>query len=225
MKITAGPTVAGGFLAAVLLGTSAVFAEPIQTATPVQTTDWSGYYVGLSAARPTGDNTWRVSEFELFLIPDEWSGTLSTLSLGRDWQIGRLIFGAVLGVSNGEIAAQPQSDIWYTCFQCDTLISNLVSLRGRAGLDLGKTMVYAAGGVTQADVAGTSGNRQTVVNSDTLVGWTLGVGLERKITGQISLTAGYDFTDLGNIALERHVEGTDTSIEFGLMQIGVNYRW
>lgn len=225
MKITAGPIVAGGLLAAVL-GTSAVFAEPIQTATPVQTTDWSGYYVGLSATQPTGDNYWdRPALGDHATLSDDWSGTLPILTVGRDWQRGGLTFGAAFSLSSGEITAAPQPGIYLLCNDCDTIVSDLMTLRARAGLAAGKMHFFATGGFAEADVAGTSGGGQTTVNSGTLSGWTLGLGVERRLGEKISLTAGYDHFDLGAITLERHNPGAISKIEFGLMQLGVNYRW
>lgn len=224
MKTRASLVAAGAVLAAFAMP-SAVFADPTQPTTPSQASDWSGSYVGLSAGRPTGDNTWSIDASDLSLVPGDWSGTLPRLTLGHDWQRGRLTYGAALSLSSGDISAAPQSDVFFSCFECNTVVSDLLTLRVRAGLSAGKTLVYAAGGLAQGDVSGTSGDGQTVVNSDRLTGWTLGLGVERQIAQQISLTASYDHTDLGSIALDGHVDGTDSSIEFGLMQIGVNYRW
>jgi opacity protein-like surface antigen len=225
MKRAAGPIAAASLLAAIL-GTSAVFAEPTQTATPSQTTDWSGYYVGLSAAQPTGDNYWdRPALGDHSTLSDDWSGTLPILTVGRDWQRGQLTFGAAFSLSGGEITAAPQPGIFLLCNDCDTIVSDLMTLRGRAGLAAGKMHYFVTGGFARADVAGTSGGGQTTVNSDTLTGWTLGLGVERHLGEKLSLTAGYDRTDLGAITLERHNPGAISEIKFGLMQIGVNYRW
>lgn len=225
MKRAAGPIAAASFLAAAL-GTHPVFAEPSQTATPGQTTDWSGYYVGLSAAKPTGDNYWdRPALGDHATLTDDWSGNLSILTVGRDWQRGQFTFGAAFSISSGEITASPQPGFYLLCNECDTIINDLMTLRGRAGLAEGKMHFFATGGFAEADVAGTSGAGQTTVNSDRLSGWTLGLGVERRIGEKLSLTASYDHFDLGAITLERHNPGAISEIEFGLMQIGVNYRW
>lgn len=187
--------------------------------------DWSGYYVGVSTAQPQGDTTWDLPRLAFSLTPGEWSGTLPALTLGRDWQRGRLTFGAALSLSNGEISARPVGDPNFSCFECDTVVSDLKTLRGRAGLAAGKMHYFITGGFAEADVAGTSGSGRTTVNSGKLTGWTLGLGLERKLTDNITLSASYDKVDLGSIILDRHVPGTIAEIDFGLMQIGVNYRW
>lgn len=228
---------APGFLAAVGLCAAAAFSPataggPVEAAAPAGAAtlpapaeDWTGFYVGIAAAQPTGDNTWDLPSLELWLVPGDWSGTRPILTLGHDWQRGRLTFGAALSLGSGEIAAAPQSDVFFTCFRCETVVGDLITLRGRAGLAAGKTLFYASGGFAQAKVSGTSGGGLTTVNSDRLTGWTLGLGVERQIGDRISLTASYDHTDLGSIDLSRHVAGTVSDIDFGLMQIGVNYRW
>ena len=222
MKRAAGPIAAASFLAA----SSAVFSEPTQTAPAGQMTDWSGYYVGLSAGQPTGDNNWdQPALTDHSTLSDDWSGTLPILTVGRDWQRGRLTFGAAVSLSSGEITAAPQPGIFLLCNDCDTVVRDLMTLRGRAGLAAGKMHYFATGGFAQADVTGTSGNGQTTVNSGTRAGWTLGIGVERRLGENISLTAAYDHTDLGSIPLEGHAAGTISEINFGLMQIGVNYRW
>lgn len=219
MKITAGPIVAGSLFAAVL-GSSAALAEPIQSA------DWSGYYVGLSAARSTGDNYWdRPALGDHATLSDDWTGALPILTLGRDWQRGQFTFGAAFSLSNGEITASPQPGIYLLCNECDTIVSDVMTLRGRAGLADGKMHFFVTGGYAQGDVAGTSGAGQTTVNSGTLTGWTLGLGVERHLGETVSLTASYDHFDLGAITLERHNPGAISKIEFGLMQLGINYRW
>lgn len=225
MKRAAGPIAAASVLAAIL-GASSVFAEPTRTASTGQVTDWSGYYVGLSAARPTGDNYWdRPALGDHATLSDDWVGSLPILTVGRDWQRGQFTFGAAFSLSSDEITASPQPGIFLLCNDCDTIVSDLMTLRGRAGLAAGKVHVFATGGLARADVAGTSGGGQTTVNSDTLSGWTLGLGVERSLGEQLSLTAGYDHFDLGEITLERHNPGAISKIEFGLLQVGVNYRW
>ncbi|MDP3194457.1 outer membrane protein [Tabrizicola sp.] len=236
MTSRSGPLAAAGILC-VIACSAALAGGPVETAPAVSAPaepaplalavpeDWSGFYIGIAAARPRGDNTWRLNDLDLSLIPSDWSGTLPILTLGRDWQRGRLTFGAALSLANGEISASPQSDLFLSCFRCDTVVSDLITLRGRAGLATGKMHYFATGGFAQADVAGTSGAGATTVNSATLTGWTLGLGVERRIAEKLSLTASYDHADLGALDLSGHVAGTDSSIDFSLMQIGVNYRW
>ena len=229
MAIRPDRLAAAGSLVA-LLSSAALAGGPVADATSqagpaAATGDWSGYYAGLSVARPTGDTTWDLPRLAFSLLPDGWSGTLPTLTFGRDWQRGRLTFGAAVSLSSGEISAAPQSDVFFSCIQCNTVVSDLMTLRGRAGLASGRMHYFATGGLARADVAGTSGAGQTTVNSGSLTGWTLGLGLERRLGEHVSLSASYDHTDLGSITLDGHVPGTVADIDFGLMQIGVNYRW
>lgn len=223
-----GRLAAAGTLAVFLF--SAAFAGGPVTESPAPvadaaTVDWSGYYAGISVGRPTGDTTWDLPPLALSLVPDNWGGTLPALNVGRDWQRGRLTFGAAFSLSSGELTAAPQSDVFFSCFQCNTIVSDLLTLRGRAGLATGRMLYFATGGIARADVVGTRSSGVTTINSDTLTGWTLGLGVERRLAEKISISASYDHTDLGSISFDAHVPGTVADIDFGLMQIGVNYRW
>lgn len=211
---------------AVQAGGPVLAEEPAPAAAPAATNDWSGYFIGLASARPSGDNAWDLPALEDHaLVPDSWTGRLTTVTLGHDWQRGRLTFGTAISRSNGEITAAPQPGIYLLCNDCNTIVSDLTTLRARAGIAAGKTHLFATGGYARADVAGTSGGGQTTVNGATLTGWTLGLGVERQISSRLSLTASYDHTDLGTITLDRHVPGTIAEIDFDLMQFGLTYRW
>ena len=158
-------------------------------------------------------------------IPDDWSGNLSTLSLGYDWQRGKLVYGVTLAVSNGDLVAMPAA------FQGDSskvmTIDKLKTFRGRVGYALGKILVYATAGVakshSQASISGRSG---IIVVADDLTGWTAGIGVERFVSDKITLSAEYLHTDLGRMELHRiFATQSYTDIRFGLLQLGVNYRW
>jgi len=215
-----------------ILACSAVSAGGLEEVDPppilaasVVTNDWSGFYVGLTAAKPTGDNNWDLPRLALKLVADSWSGTLPILTIGHDWQRGRLTFGAAFSLASGEITAAPQSSVFFSCFRCNTVVSDLMTLRGRVGVASGRMHYFVTGGFARADVAGTSGGGLTSINSETRNGWTLGLGIEHRLGEKLSLTASYDHTDLGSIDLSPHVSGTVSDIDFGLIQLGLNYRW
>lgn len=208
-----------------LAGGPVVVDAPVAPVVSAAPTDWSGFYVGLAAAKPTGDNNWDLPRLALELVADSWSGTLPILTVGHDWQRGNLTFGAALSLAPGKITAAPQSAVFFSCSRCNTVVSDLMTLRGRVGFASGRMHYFATGGFARADVAGTSGGGQTTVNSGTMNGWTLGLGVEHRLNEKLSLTASYDHTDLGTIDLSGHVPGTVSDIDFGLIQVGLNYRW
>lgn len=99
-------------------------------------------------------------------------------------------------------------------------ISNIGTLRARAGLAWNDALVYVTGGVAQVEMRG-SGNVGTVQDSDSnwSTGWTMGGGLDYALTDSLSLgleylyigidEASYKFTDSAGttVAVDQDVEG------------------
>jgi outer membrane immunogenic protein len=209
----------------VMAGGPIAIAEEPTVAAEAEVQDWKGLHFGLVAAKPYGESFWAERRFSAQSTPDDFSGTLPTLSAGYDWQRGKLVYGVTLGVSTGEMTAQPTNGSGFGCDGCETTVDKLVTLRGRVGWSLGKTLIYATAGAARADVIGTF-QVTSVIGQGTLTGWTAGIGVERFVGKKITLSAEYLQTDLGRMELP-FLCGVNcyTDVEFGLLQLGVNYRW
>lgn len=187
--------------------------------------DWSGFFFGAALATPHGKNTWQVHDLALELVPSRWTGSAMIVSIGHDWQRGRLTYGGIVSLGTGQIAAAPTSGVFFTCIACETTIQDLMTVRGRVGLSAGETHVFASGGLARANVAATNVGGAMLINDDKLSGWTLGLGVERRIGDGLSLALSYDHFDLGALDLSSYVPQTDSDISFDLMQVGMNFRW
>ena len=214
----ASPTIAGGPTA--VAEETAVAAEM----PPITGPDWQGLYAGLSFARPSGDNFWVVPS-QGPSTTDDFSGNVTSVTVGHDWQRGKLVYGLGLSYGAGDIIANPQTNTW-TCDDCSTTVSKMTSLRGRLGLAMGKTLIYATGGILRADADGMI-EGSTSVGSDTLNGTIVGLGVEHLVSGNLSVSLEYLKTDLGRFDLPAlcSVDSCYTDIEFGQTQLGLNYRW
>lgn len=219
-----GPDFLSAALLALALCSPVLANEPVGHGDPAP--DWTGFYFGAALATPQGDNFWSVTTLaDHDLVSDRWYGEAAMLTLGHDWQRGRLTFGASLSVGHGAITATPANGLYLTCVSCDTRVSKLVSLRGRAGIVSGETLFFASGGFARAHVEATNVGGLVPVNHAKLSGWTAGLGMEHRIGDTLTLALSYDHVDLGALDLSAYVPLTKTDITFGLMQVGMNLRW
>ncbi|MET3898397.1 outer membrane immunogenic protein [Devosia sp. UYZn731] len=75
------------------------------------------------------------------------------------------------------------------------------SIRGRIGVALDTTLLYATGGLAVARVENNLvvvGGALDATASNTYVGWTIGAGVEHMVTDNLSVFAEYDYADLGS---------------------------
>lgn len=226
-----------GYVIAVALSALAVFpaaaggpttmtAEQPVVSAPAVAVDWQGLHFGIAAQRPSGDNFWAERSIPVASAAGNWAGTTPSLSLGYDLQRGKMVYGMVLSISSGDFQAIPTTGGGFGCGGCETSVEKLTTLRGRVGLSLGKTLVYASAGLARANATGTSVSGTFVTGKDSLSGWTAGVGVERFVGSKITVSAEYLQTDLGRLELPLSCGSQCyTDISFGAVQLGINYRW
>ena len=153
---------------------------------------WTGFYLGVHAGS-TFDSTTTFSfdnaDFEL----ENGNAGLVGVHLGYNWQTAGNI---VLGVE-GSLSIP---------FDDDSGNETLSSLRGRLGYSLGKTLIYATGGLAFAD------NENA---DESFTGWVAGAGIEHKIRSNVSLglealyysfEQDFDGIDLGNEVINAPLE-------------------
>lgn len=188
--------------------------------------DWTGLHFGIAIAKPRGDNAYGERSGPVESIPGDWSGNLPTLSLGHDWQRGGLVYGVALSVAGGDTSAVPTPSGGFACPGCETSIKNLATLRGRVGIATGKTLIFASAGAARAKVAATLFDGGGSLGDDSLSGWAAGIGVERFVGQKITVSAEYLKTDLGRMELPTNCSSQCyTDVDFGQVQLGVNYRW
>ena len=186
--------------------------------------DWQGPYVGFAIGKPTGDNVFGRSDLDIWSTPTDWSGRPASLKAGYDWQRGRLVFGVALDVYFGEISNPTTNSYIVACFGvCKIAFFDLQMLRGRVGITSGKNLFYATAGLARAYGRFTA-QSVAVVGEGKVNGWTAGIGIERRLTDHITMTAEYRHTDLGALPLSCFAT-CQTPIKFGLAELGVAYRW
>ena len=135
---SASPLLAGGM-------DPAPTTPPVQrgTAPPMQMTDWTGPYAGLTFGLSGGD----IDTTPPGPANDLNDGTAIGGVVGYNLQNGSLVYGAELGYQgfNNTYATPGAGN--------DDTIDNSIDLRGRLGYATGRMMVYGALGYSWADMS------------------------------------------------------------------------
>jgi outer membrane immunogenic protein len=208
------------------------------------TLSWSGCYVGVHVGSGWGADSWNepppdVREFASHRL----SGWLGGGQIGCDVQRGSWVFGAEAQVSWANIdgsSAMPahERQVGVPSLGPITLSSRVDSLgtiTGRVGYTSGMYLFYAKGGAAWARdrFSGTEGSAFFIDEAQVRWGWTIGGGLEYRLSGNWSVRAEYNFLDFGM----RNVTSTDlifgppfvTSADIDqyihTATIGINYRF
>lgn len=109
------------------------------------------------------------------------SGTLAGLTAGYNWQMGATVLGVEARYTSAQMSATYNSG---SVGDIDSGINQAFSLRGRAGMAAGNTLMYVLGGVTVADVSNSFSSDEDL--SDRYTGLTVGAGVEQMLAGNLS---------------------------------------
>lgn len=199
-------------LSTVLLGATAVAASagnltPVVMETPVAAPEapavqapvanWQGGYLGGSLNYGKAGITGFANDPE---------GTGLALRGGYDWQNGSTVYGLGAEYDFGEQKSHNAG--------VKTGVKDAGTVFARLGYDAGEWMPYALAGYTwaQANTAGVKSN---------LDGYTLGLGVERKLAPNWSGFAELTHTDFGQV--KNAAAGVDADLQ--KIKLGANFRF
>lgn len=189
--------------------------------------DWTGFYAGIFGGYAGGNFEYNGTAGAGFPWIGSASGGLLGVQVGADYQINNFVIGGVADLAwtnlRGETigaGALIKSSLQYTG-----------SLRARAGVAVENALLYAHGGLafgstdTSADF-----NGPLPFHGNSRVGYTLGAGLEYKLTDQVSLFGEYAFTDLGDPVVFSNAPPAPAfdlheTLRYHSVKVGVNYRF
>lgn len=188
--LAAGPSMAGGF--------SPAGATPEAMPPAAAPADWSGFYAGgllgfgRSVTVVDDRPCWWACE-----VPDtEGSGAQLGLTAGFNAQRGRLVYGIEADIATAPGAERATADEEDDVVTISTDRNLVGTLRGRAGLAMRDTLVFATAGAA----FGSYGHGATAGFEDNLdyaqvegfgTSLVLGAGLEHRITDALSIKAEY----------------------------------
>lgn len=171
---------------------------------PLNAYSWAGPYLGGNIGYGWGsvDNN-----------PTKPSGFAGGVQAGYNWQQnGPWVFGIEgdIQASGAEQTFAPWkfSNPWFG------------TLRGRAGYALNNVLFYGTGGLAFGELRA---NTFGLSESNTNLGWTLGVGAEMGFAPNWSAKIEYLYVDLNNSNFV--ITGASNGYSFGLVRAGVNYHF
>lgn len=202
-----------------------VIAASMSTAS-AQTANWSGPYIGghlgyafgKSDVDVTLGNDWLVENPVLQRdVTNGWSSTLTPKGLVFGVQAGynhqasnNVVLGVEVGATGLSADESKRRRTVYSVMGALTYdsqtkidVEQMYTLRARAGITQGRTLFYATAGWAWAradmdfEVLSSGGYSKAGGGTKTLDGYTLGLGVEHRISSQLSLRADYSYTDLG----------------------------
>lgn len=201
------------------------------------TADWTGAYVGLQigAARTPGRSERAAFDGPLLNLavssglfpassgqPD--ASVSGGLTAGYAWQVRDFVYGLEADGSwtnlraraDADLAASPPLTGVRTISSYETDISTLATLRLRAGVSFGRTLVYATGGVAAGDVRNRLTLQVPVLGYDfpdwsrrgVAFGYVCGGGIERMLTPKTSVKLELVAVDLRDTTIDVVDPGT-----------------
>jgi outer membrane immunogenic protein len=167
---------------------------------------WAGFYLGGQVGYGADSVRWRNLGTSTFFSPlnsvtrDRGSGVIGGGQLGYNFQYNRFVFGIEGSASAADFDRSfaspyfPATDVW------SSKLTWLGTVTGRVGYGFDTWLPYIKGGFAAGTVeTSLRDNALGVISQSSTVhsGWTVGGGVEFKLTRQFSLGLEFMHTDLG----------------------------
>jgi outer membrane immunogenic protein len=175
---------------------------------PIPIANWTGFYVGLNGGGGwgTSDHTTTGTLGGVGVTTSDFdvSGGLFGGTFGYNRQLGQWVVGGEADLDWADINGTQTFTIGKFVGSALTRLDYLDTVRARVGYSWGPSMLYVTGGAAYGSVtAQLSGNVTALAasgfvgQSDTRLGWTIGVGYEYMFTPLLSGKVEYLHVDLG----------------------------
>jgi len=241
-----------GVAAATMLAAGSAFAadlpsrkyEPVAPVVVVPVFTWTGFYVGVNAGyawNTNNNNNNYLYGAPVYNAYYGWGdsgndgGFTGGGQIGYNYQIGQFVIGAEADIQYADLGGKNnygygnQGMDWFG------------TVRARAGFAIDRALIYVTGGFAY----GGGGNNNRFYGYDygyyagngdnTATGWTVGGGLEYAFTDNltakieglyVSLDRGNSDVYLPGAALASlYYSGGNKNNEFGVVRVGVNYKF
>lgn len=209
-------------------------AAPVMQASPAS--DWAGGYAGGSLGYSFGgDDRIGFDVYEDNSLIDrnndlgsaDVKGPTVGLQAGYRWQRGNWVFGPELWIEGGSVDGS--DTITPDGVRVESSVNYLVGLQLKTGYAVDpQTLVYGTAGAVHGDLdytlSGPGGSETVNYDAD---GYTLGLGVERKLRDSVSVVAEWQYRNLGKTEIE-YDAGTDSLLtrstpEHHNIKLGVNF--
>src|SRR5215468_1564001 len=185
------------------LGASAAVADgygppPVYAVVPF--VSWTGLYIGGHVGGAWSDVDWSNINITGERFSESGSGFIGGGQIGYNYQIGNLLLGVEATVSGADVGRDFRSIVIPAArFSAD--INTVATVTGRFGFASDQWLLYGKAGWAGAQVE--FSGRNTALNDSFSFdnwrnGWTLGAGLEYKLSRNTSFGVEYGFIDLNS---------------------------
>jgi outer membrane immunogenic protein len=224
--------------------------QPSVAVAQVSSPNWSGAYVTGSAGGAWGNSSQKDNGVTtigtIFTGPADGhyniSGPVVGGGFGFNWQSGQWVSGIETDLSWADVKGDTTCGLGTSC---GTKVEALGTVRARLGMLLGGApaysgmptkaappaisygpLVYVTGGFAYADVHAWD-NFSPASGSKWLTGWTVGGGVEWKLTGNWTAKLEYLFVDLQRKHVFDIVPGTPEFVDANMhvVRFGVSYQF
>lgn len=182
--------------------------------------DWSGFYVGVHGGGAWGDFSTNIWENAF----GDSSSALGGVQAGFNYQINQFVLGAQTDIAYTNLKTGQDVIPGYVGVNAE--LNWLGSTTVRAGYAIDTWLPYVKGGFAYGE---TKANVNSIFWSDSkwATGWTVGAGLEKAFTKNITAFAEYDYFDLGSAAYD--ISSSIGTIELknttNVVKVGLNYKF
>jgi opacity protein-like surface antigen len=200
---------------------------------------WTGLYVGAQAGAIWGSQSWRYLSNGAAVSPG-YAGWLGGGQVGYNLQMGNWLVGLEGDLHGGNAKGGVSCPNTFF-FTCEAKLNSLASLTGRLGIIWNRAVFYAKGGISAGRVrAQTQFNANVPFNNGvpfgivpptngttkTLVGYTVGGGVEFALTERWSAKAEYMHFDLGSgvFTADPGAGPINVNMDGDLVKIGINVK-
>ncbi len=213
---------------------------PIYKAPPVATYDWTGFYLGGYYGGVISHAKTQTPFSALGIHDHNNSGVMGGVTAGYNWQFDRYWLVGVEG-EIGYLGLDRTDTDWDDNTLVGVKAKWYGTARGRLGYVTGPSVLYGTGGAAFVNIENTFGGQSSAnngipfiaptTNSSTRTGWTIGGGIETKLSQNWSAKTEYLYIDAGDTSFTANVfpPSAPTTVNFNnkfhVIKSGLNYKF
>lgn len=180
--------------------------------------NWTGFYVGLNGGYGWGKAD--VSNVFGDFTTDSTNGWLIGATLGYNYQTGMWVWGLEGDLDWSLIKGNSSNVLACGGGTCEVKDTWFGTLRGRVGYAMNNILFYGTGGLAYGDL---KGELNSLTETKTEFGWTLGAGMEVGLAPNWSAKVEYLYMDLGSRSFS--ITGNENGFSASVLRLGVNYHF
>lgn len=185
--------------------------------------DWNGAYVGAHAGSASGEtkNSWRNMNFPEWRRDGDisYDSAAGGVYAGYLWQRGPLAYGI-----EGDLtwASLSGNDSKFAGLVNELEMAHFGTVRARLGYAYGSALLFATAGLAVGEIEKKDLTLK-LANSNALVGWTVGGGIEYAVFGDWRARAEYQFIDFGSVVSSLGYDHRADNVEIHTVRGGISY--